>query len=498
LSFVLNSGEKQDVDGGGGTYGYGKGAFFLASKVGTILIYSRFRENDQIRARLIGSSLLSSGTVDGVPYTGRHWWGLPDEGHCEPLVDADAISVAKRLGLPDFRAEETGTTVVVLDPDLADPAVPEDDLTEMTMGQAGRFVADAAAWNLWPLMIQGRSARLNVSVTAHGAPIEVPSEYTDAVLASFVGAYRAMSSSEPNVWCGNPRKALGRFAYLDTFGAKVESTAGAELGLSGSPHHICCMRRPDLVVRYLEQPPKAHPDVGYAGVFKVEDELDNTFAKAEPPTHDDWVDAQLSGREATFVRVSRRRLNEETAKIVGPKAKQVRVTEVPAGPVAQRLGFLLSGVGGTGAAETVPAASAKGGSDGNVGSAGGYGGDKGTAGTDDGGGGTRSGGGRPRHRPVLVGQPYFRSRGGRVVLAQRVQVYAHTTVRGRAEVITGDGGPETARPAGSEIPTVVGWRCNGVFSPGDTFDVGDESVEVDVLVSAVEDAAIDIAVEVVT
>ena len=498
LSFVLNSGEKQDVDGGGGTYGYGKGAFFLASRVGTVLIYTRFHDESGIRSRLIGSSLLSSVTVGEVPYTGRYWWGRPGDGHCEPLVDRNADAVARALGLPDFRGEETGTTVVVLDPNLTDPLV--EDQTEMTVADAGQFLADAAAWNLWPLTLEARASRLRVGVTAHGVQVPVPNEDTDAVLANFAVAYRKMqATTEPNVLCGNPKKALGRFGYVDTFGAKVTSPAAEELGLTGSPHHVCCMRRPDLVVQYLEQPAKAHPDVGYTGVFKVEGDLDGVFAKAEPPTHDAWVDAQLTGREATFVRVHRRRLNEECAKIVGPKAREAKVVAVPVGPVAQRLGFLLAGIGGTGAAETEPANSAVDPPSWPIDRAGQPGGSAGPGGT--GGPGDKQGGrpaaGRRRQRPELMGRPIFRSRGGRHLLAQKVRIFAGTSVRGTATVITGDGSAETSSPAGSAQPQIIGWSYQNTVSSGEIFVAGTESVEVDLLISAVEDAAIDIGVEVV-
>ena len=487
LSFVLNSGEKQDVDGGGGTYGYGKGAFFLASRAGTILIYTRFRDEGRLQSRLIGSALLSSVTMDNIPYTGRYWWGLPEEGHCEPLTDQAADATARRLGLPDFKDDETGTTVVVLDPDLKDPMV--DDQSDMTVDEAGRFLADAAAWNLWPLTLHDRATRLRIAVTAHGARIEVPSEHTDAALANFAAAYRAVQGEkEPNIRCGNPRKGLGRFGYVDTFGAKITSPAAQELGLDGSSHHVCCMRRPDLVVQYLEQPAKAHPDVGYAGVFKVEDDLDGVFAKAEPPTHDAWVDAQLAGREATFVRVYRRGLNEECAKIVGPKAREAKVVGAPVGPVAQRLGFLLAGIGGTGAAETASTVSDDSSSKGSSGPSRSSGTETGSA---------AGSGSRRRQRPVLVGRPIFRSRGGRHMLAQRVRIFAGTSVRGTATVVTGDGAAEITSPAGSEQPLVIGWSHQNTVSTGEIFIAGAESVEVDLLITAVQDAVIDIDVEVV-
>jgi hypothetical protein len=508
LSFVLNSGEKQDVDGGGGTYGYGKGAFFLASRVSTVLIYTRFLREGRLWSRLIGSALLSSTTVNNVPYTGRHWWGIEADGYCEPLVDAAADSVAASLGLPGFRGDETGTTVVVLDPDLTDPAV--DDRTEMSVEESGRFIAEAAGWNLWPLTIEGRDRRLNIAVTAHGARVEVPSEHNDAVIANFAAAYRlAVALPEANIRCGNPRKELGRFAHVDTFGAKATSVAAAELGLNGSPHHVCCMRSPDLVVQYLEQPAKAHPDVGYAAVFKVDEGLDAIFARSEPPTHDAWVDAQLSGREATFVRVYRRRLNERCAAVVGPKAKDAKVTQAPVGPVAQRLGFLLSSVGGSGAAEPIvpgrhsdgPYPPDQGGtSGGSVSPAGGPTDVSGGSGVEGGaiGGGAEERAlpvGSRRTRPILVGQPYFRSRSGRVILAQKVRIFAQTIARGTAAVITGEGSKETTGPAGGAQPQVLGWQCNGVFTVGDTFEAGSESVEADLLITPVEDAAIEIAVE---
>lgn len=545
LSFVLNSGERQDVDGGGGTYGYGKGAFFLASRTGAVLIYTRFDDKGALRSRLIGSALLSSGDVDGVPYTGRHWWGRPSEDFCEPLVDEAADSTARRLGLPEFRKGETGTTVVVLDPDLTDPAVPEEERAEMPVDRAGEFLAEAAAWNLWPLMLEGRTQRLRVSITAHGASITVPSEHDDAVLANFAEAYRkAGAEIRPNVVCRSPKKEIGRFGYVDTFGARTDSVAAAELGLSGSPHHVCCMRSPDLVVQYLEQQPKAHPDIGYAGVFKVDDELDQIFSKAEPPTHDAWIDAQLVGREATFVRVAARRLKEECAKIVGPKVRDVRVASIPVGSIAERLGFLVSGIGGTGGASNLPAVGPRGltgdvveGDNDQQGSSntfqvpgqpqpwdrpdapdlpfppsggvehgppastsgpGAFGSDEGkpdVGGTEpvrDPGTSTR----RPR-RPLLAGTPYFRTRGDRVFLAQKVQVWRGTTVRGVVTVITGEGSAEVAGPAGGAMPQVVGWLRNGVLVAGDTFAAAEESVEVDMLVSAVEDAAVDIAAEVV-
>ncbi|WP_141561839.1 hypothetical protein [Micromonospora sp. WMMA1996] len=494
LSFVLNSGERQDVDGGGGTYGYGKGAFFLASRVGTVLIYTRFREGDQLRSRLIGSALLSSTTVNGVPYTGRHWWGLPGPDHCDPLSGQDADVTARRLGLPGFEKNETGTTVVVIDPDLSDPSLPDDDADEMSTEAAGRYLADAAAWNLWPVTLADRAVRMHVSVSAHGVRVPVPSEHDDAVLANFAAAYRtAMGERATALFCMRPKQELGRFGHQDTFGAKVTSPAAAELGLVGSPHHVCLMRLPDLVVQYLPGQTKAHPDVGYTAVFKANDELDSTFSKSEPPTHDGWVDVQLTGRDATFIRVARKRMLEQCSAIAGPKTQGSQAIAVPVGSIAQRLGFLLSSVGGTGAADSNPAG------DGAI-----YGWAESRFAAPTGSG---SGAVAPRHgrrttsaprrqsRPMLVGSPFFASHAGRAVLVQKVRVSGPTTLRGSASVFTGEGSLETTRPAGGAVPEVLGWRLDGNVTLGDLVEVDEGTSECELLVLPVVDAAVDVAVE---
>lgn len=491
LSFVLNSGEKQDTAGGGGTYGYGKGAFFLASRVGTVLIHTRFKdEYGVLRTRLIGSSLLASYNDEQRPFTGRHWWGDVRPDHCEPLVDDEAVRIAERLGLPAFDDDATGTTVVVVDPDLRDPSHDDERAPELSMHEAGQFLADAAAWNLWPLTLEDRSPRMDISVAVNGDPVAVASEATDAALAHFANAYRRVADhgAESEIVCKNPRRQLGHFAAETTLGARVRSRAAEELGMErdAAPHHVALMRLPDLVVGYHKGPTKPHPDLGYAGVFKVTDALDAVFARSEPPTHDAWVDAQLTGHEATFVRVARRRLEERCSELAGPKHAPRVVESTPVGAVSQRLGFLLAGVG-TGApldgdtdvkssASPPPAP----------------GGARRTA---DGGGSIAPPAGRRGRyrRPQLVDRPRFEQVGGDWLLVQRVRTAGPGRVRGVVGVVTGEGA-ETSAPASGGHPEVVGWRReDGTFVRSVEMDVLAEEIEL--LVRPIEDAAIEMDVE---
>lgn len=470
LSFVLNSGEKRDTDGGGGTYGYGKGCFFILSRARTIVIFTRFAdEKGLLRSRLIGSAMLTQHEFSGVPYTGRHWWGRPQEAHCEPLLDDDAVRTAHLLGFPSFEGAETGTTIAVIDPDLTDPTVPDDESAQMSVPDAGRFLADAAVWNLWPLMMQDRSPRLRVSVSVNSSPLALLDETNDAALAHFAQAYRDLRAGRgEEAWAGSAREVVGRLSVGRTMGALIDSSAARELGLDGSPHHVCVMRRPDLVVRYVEGRPREVAELGYAGVFRARESLDDIYARSEPPTHDAWIDSQLAGREAMIIRSTHRRIAEacDAIAVVAGRGAQ-HVAESTAG-VAYHLGGLLEGLAGGGADpfgddEAFP------GQDGSRDSGGGK------SGTDSGSGGGSSGrigGASVRAGGSTVIQEVL----GRLLLQRPFKMRGKGEAVGSAVVVTGEGQAERERPAGAPEPRVLGWLVDGRMESGDalSFDFPEE------------------------
>ena len=76
VDFVRNIGQPPDKDFGGGSFGYGKAAFYIASAARTILIDTLCRDADgELERRFIGARLVTTSTMSGRPYTGRHWWG---------------------------------------------------------------------------------------------------------------------------------------------------------------------------------------------------------------------------------------------------------------------------------------------------------------------------------------------------------------------------------------------------------------------------------------
>ncbi|MFE2916021.1 hypothetical protein [Kitasatospora indigofera] len=521
LRFVLNSGDRENGHQqatSGGTFGYGKGAFFLASKVGCAFVYTRFEDEDgSLRSRFIGTAVRKAYWHDGSRYTGRHWWGSPDTEHCEPMHDAAADETARRLGLPGFAGDETGTTVVVVEPDLTDPTLPDSESPEeMNAADAGAYLADAAAWNLWPIMLEERAARMAVTVTANGVRIPVPGPADDETLAFFAEAYRRTATGGGEVLsCLKPRKELGDFSFEYTYGASVTSPAARELGLEGPPHHVCLIRGPELVTRYYAGPERPSPHVGYSGVFKVSEELDPVFARSEPPTHDAWAYQQLKGQDATFVRTLGRRLKERCDAISGATNKKAfKVADHAVGSVAQRLGHLLAGPGGTGTAvidvaprpgasyppgpssatdtsdtrHTAPPLGSPFGSH--------------LAETTDHrseGAAPRPGGPRPRttatRRPTLISSPRFEILDGRPVLVQQVRLHGSGRNEGHVKVVTGDGGTESNSPAGVVAPRVHGWRTpDGRLVPGEVLYHSEGLAEVELVLDAVPDVVLDISV----
>src|SRR5579884_1213464 len=169
ISFIRNVGEPRDKAFGGGTYGFGKGVFYLLAKSGAVLVHTRCIVDGRLESRLIGCALWQSyqephsdGSVR--PFTGRHWWGRLAPDIVEPLTGRQAEAFARALGLPGFAYEETGTDIVVIDPDL-DGRTPQD---------AAEYLADTVGWQLWPKMVAEPGLRPPMSFTVVCDGVEVP------------------------------------------------------------------------------------------------------------------------------------------------------------------------------------------------------------------------------------------------------------------------------------------------------------------------------------
>lgn len=497
VSFVRNVGEPRDTELGGGTYGFGKGIFYLISKPGTVVLYTRCVVDGRYETRLMGCALWSSYVAIGqggqTRYTGRHWWGDNSGGVVEPLIDAEADAIASRLGLRPFGAGETGTTIVIVDPildgrDLAD---------------AASYVAETIAWHLWPKMLETSTGvpSMSFSVTCDGISYPVPDPRETWPLRLFVAAYEAMDGPAANtMWCYRPKKDLGLLGLVKRTAPAVEPTDAARMvGLAHNVHHVCLMRQAELVVTYRPGPKPATEYQHYAGVFRANRDLDQTYAKAEPPTHDAWNPQSLDGWDSRYVNTTFKRIDEALESFVdfgggirGATAK------VALGAASTMFSPLVSSAWGTGGAtdyakpgstltrtdgrtaeSTAPGSDAAGSSSGapavqpehsGWSSAGGWNsangqGSAGATQSDD----DRRPSGLPVGRPVhrararveYVGEPYYAERSGEPVLIQdfRLPVPGPQRVRGDLGVaLATSGGRETDPPLGAEMPGLIGWE----------------------------------------
>ncbi|MEJ2888857.1 hypothetical protein [Actinomycetospora aeridis] len=485
MSFVLNVGEKRDTEQGGGTYGYGKAVLYRMSKVGTILVYTRTEEPGLgLSSRLIGIALGESFTstervdAESRPFTGRHWWGDVQNDHVEPLRGAEADGVARSLGLRPFADDESGTTLIVLDPELGDF---EDDPDRV----AGHL-AETIAWQLWPIMLPERGEnRLVPEVTVGGVAIPVPEPSETYPLDMFVAAYRAQRDDHGTVLeCKNPRRKLGRFAVQHEFVVPMApdtATLAAECaGVPGDPHHICLMRSPELVVRYLRQTETGSVNKAYAGVFRAVDELDEVYAAAEPPTHDNWVHEQLSGHHQTFIRTTFRRIKEQ---LDGYRTSTVSTTRTESGVALGAASTFLGGI--------VAAAFAPPDSPAAISTAGAGRGRRGSRSNGD--SGSATGGGRIKVSPVA--EPAVHERDGRAVLVQQFSVIGNGRARleSKLSVGLGERSREDEAPVGAARPHVLAWSTPEGEMTGDICVVSSPS-EVELVVLPAADTITDITV----
>lgn len=465
VAFIRNVGEPRDTALGGGTYGFGKGIFYLLSRCGTVLVYTRCRVGKKkLESRLIACSLWKSYTVgegtEGTRYTGRHWWGDTSGEIVEPILDDEADRLAEHLGLPGFAAKETGTTIAVIDPILDFEFAEEDEEEEAAVD----WMSQAVAWHLWPKIIpatDGGAPAMNITVRHNGTPVEIPNPEKVPPLNRFVRAYRALNGpNSVQVEAKRPKQVLGRAAFSRDYLPPFEDNRVAEeCGFTSTSHHVCLMRSPELVVKYLPGPKPGVSFISYAGVFRADDAVDEPFAQSEPPTHDDWVSSQLEVPGRTFVNVALRRIKELAREQVQTTAAESGgvAENVPLGAASRRFSLLIS------SGKRLETQSTNGSSTGGRSST--------TSTTDTPPATAGAGPKRSRHRATrtprvtYLGEPTFREHDGEWLIAQDFTLTAPLPadiVPNVNVIIPGVRGRERDAPINAAQPIVIGWtRSDG-------------------------------------
>lgn len=370
VDFVLNVGKANTQGHTGGTYGFGKTIAYVVSAVNTVVVYSRARHKGRLQTRLMACAIGGEFKGNNVLHTGRHWWGRDINGAPNPLVDSEAEIVAAALGMPKFEGNETGTTLMIVQPDFGD----------RTPEQGMRFIAEAALWNLWPKLVPRAEepAEMSVSVRWNSKRIPVPTPESRPPLAGFVQAFQEMAIERtddnrppgfqarrillerPKVVAGLlatvPIAVRGRAVVDDGHFPEDSQSPRSAAMIEGPAHHVALLRSPNLVVEYLEGPAAPEASFEWAGVFRSEDALDAVFAMAEPPTHDSWRPDLIPDRtNKSVVKMTLQNIRKVLDDRWGTRSVSQESPVSSTSVLAHRLAHLVAGVAGTAAEPSVRA-----------------------------------------------------------------------------------------------------------------------------------------------
>lgn len=363
VNFLRNIGQFSNKKLAGGTYGFGKAAFYRVSGARTILIHTRCQHKGKIESRLIAAALGTSYTENGVRYTGRHWWGLENKDLeiAEPIIGNSADKLAKFLNMPVFKDDELGTTILILHPTLSEDEDSRSQLLnaelEISPKQAFNQMAEYLLWYFWPKMLSYNtdSPAMRFVVSWDDEQIHIPHPETYPPLHGFVKAMRHLKLGELNdgsplrhqvldISSQRPQQHLGRLALQQFFVDEGQNfDTGKEPLFNKLTHHAALMRAPELIVKYLPGEPLQNEHFGYAGVFITDREVDSVFADSEPPTHDDWIYKSLEERwHRIYVNVAIRDIKSEMNSFAKPGGVQSKGSPlIPLGAFSNTLGSTL-------------------------------------------------------------------------------------------------------------------------------------------------------------
>ncbi len=343
--FILTVGAPRDQQYGGGTYGFGKTASFRASRCGTIIVWTRIGTGAGFEERFIAVSVSPNFSMNGKRYTGQQWWGIRSSNqgvaNVQPVTGPDAHELGEVLFERGFQGNETGTSIMILDP------VFDEGRDAFIAACAG-----AATRNLWPKMIPGQPAdrRMTISLTKDGEHVPLAAGQDAQTLAERERCLTAIrdvqAGQEPpedlvrveEIWCMRPKMLVGHLAIAPCLFPVGDDTVNT----------VTFMRnQAELVVCENDYPSLQNGRDNWVAVFKPVKECDDAFAAAEPPTHDTWNPSSLQKPQKTYVNVALKRIKEALAEYLRPAdASVVPGEHVSTGELADSLRVLAMGTDG--------------------------------------------------------------------------------------------------------------------------------------------------------
>ena len=292
VRFFRDIGRDVYAPAGGGTYGYGKSVLFNASAAATVIVHTRFENlRGTKHERLMAMSLWHASKDE--THTGRHWWGVRDADHprsIAPASGAMARDLAQKIGFNGFESETTGTSIMILAPQLGEGLD-----TDHTL--AAKCIAETMVLWYWPRMLGAGdgTGRIKFKMFLNDQKIIIPDPESAPPFKIYSAALHNLvqrrnnqkEPAEPNmvreIRSERPKARLGWLSLslathqhrgdwaVTAIGdhplaeqLKDDATAAAH------SNHVALMRDPGQVIRYLSTRSYPDPRLEYAGVFLLD------------------------------------------------------------------------------------------------------------------------------------------------------------------------------------------------------------------------------------
>ncbi|MFL0575926.1 hypothetical protein ACH0BO_04160 [Brevibacterium luteolum] len=322
-SLVFDIGTTKDTPDSGGTYGFGKTAAFEVSQAHSVVYWSVCEDHGSLDHRLIAASLHSPYSEGGARYTGAHWWGDYDGTDIVPVRGEDAERLGEQLFRTHFGDEETGTSILIIDPvvavDLDEGRVRRPVRSSSDAEILVEQVAEALARNAWPktfpedeehppmiFELYMDDEKRDVAAEIRGryqryanALIKVREEQDQQVEGSAQPDPPGIIKSSgvlpiklrPPSSMKEPPSAFFGTRTDRTVGHLYLSLAVGDADDRDTPkNQLCMMRSKTELVVFYESPLEFDSNhLQWHGVFKPTPECDLHFASSEPATHDAWT-----------------------------------------------------------------------------------------------------------------------------------------------------------------------------------------------------------------
>ncbi len=336
VSFVRNIGQDNHDNNDGGGYGFGKSVFFRFSGAKTLITFSHTSdENGKPVSRLMGMTL-NRDCFERYRCTGRHWWGVKPssdkDDFNQPLTGEQADALAASIGFEKFGKNETGTSVMIIDP-VFQSTDKEGNSIATAKGRA--MIAEAlreslVAW-YWPrLMGSGeQNGKLICQVRHDGKIIKITDSIEECPFKYYAFAFEQIQQKiadagyvpDAQTYLKEVKWKDESYGYLAIFKTNKEERPSFVTESLASNHplaqmlwssgdvpaisnHVALIRGPGQVIRYTEMASCARPSQEYGAVFFLHpigpkaSEITHEVKNSEPAAHDEWsaVKSPRAGR----------------------------------------------------------------------------------------------------------------------------------------------------------------------------------------------------------